>query len=110
MKALTYDQDKPPLAYLPSAALREISMVQEYGARKYGTTDNFRQGMEVRRNLSCALRHIYEYLDGNDLDNESGRNHLAHAACRLMFVLQNIKDGVAVDDRYRKDKKNEEIA
>lgn len=103
MKALTYDQDKPPLAYLPSAALREIAMVQAYGAAKYGTTDNFRQGMEVRRNLSCALRHIYEYLDGNDLDNESGRNHLGHAACRLMFVLQNLKDGNAIDDRYKKD-------
>jgi len=107
MKALTYDDNKPPLALLPSAGLREIAMVQAYGALKYGTTHNFRSGMEVSRNLSCALRHIYEYIDGNDLDNESGRHHLAHAACRLMFILQNINDDVLIDDRYRKINKQE---
>lgn len=78
-------------------------MVQAYGAAKYGTTHNYRKGMEISRNLSCSLRHIYDYLDGVDFDRESGRNHLAHAACRLMFVLQNIHDGTAIDDRYKKD-------
>lgn len=58
--------------------------------------------MEISRNLSCAMRHISEYMDGNDLDTESGRSHLAHALCRLAFVIQNVADGTAIDDRYRK--------
>jgi len=101
-KAATYDDGKPPLANLPPAALREISMVQAYGHHKYRDFNNYRKGMEVSRNLSCALRHIYEFMDGNTFDGESGRSHLAHAACRLMFVLQNQADGTAIDDRYQK--------
>lgn len=100
MKAATYDDGKAPLANLPTAGLRAIAAVQAYGHRKYGDFWNYRRGMEISRNLSCALRHIYAYLDGEDLDPESRENHLGHAACRIFFVLQNLKDGTAIDDRF----------
>lgn len=99
-KALTYDSGKEPLAQLPWAAIDELSRVQMYGHSKYKDFNNYRKGMEVTRNLSCALRHIRDYLNGVDADPESGCNPLAHAMCRLAFVLQNIHDGVATDDRY----------
>lgn len=102
-KAKTYDDGKPPLAQIPWAAIRELSMVQLYGAKKYNDYNNYRKGMEITRNLSCALRHISEYVDGRDNDPESGRSHLGHALCRIAFVLQNLADGVAIDDRYKKD-------
>lgn len=105
-KALTYDDDKAPLAWLPWGALRLVSRVQQYGHRKYKDFSNYRKGMEVTRNLSCAMRHITEYLDGLDLDQESGEHHLAHAATRVLFVLQNIADGKAIDDRFRHQKVN----
>lgn len=102
-KAKTYDDGKPPLANLPWAAIRELSMVQLYGAQKYNDYNNYRKGMEITRNLSCALRHISEYVDGRDNDPESGRSHLGHALCRISFVLQNLADGTAIDDRYKKE-------
>ena len=74
-------------------------MVQAYGHKKYGDTYNYLKGMEVTRNLSCALRHIFAYLDRDDIDKESGQSHLAHATCRLLFAIQNIHDGTAIDDR-----------
>ena len=42
--------------------------------------------------LGAALRHIYKYLDGNKIDNESGCSHLAHAMISLMlaYELENI--------------------
>lgn len=101
-KARTNDDGKPPLAMLPWGALEQVAMVQLYGAKKYGTFQNYRKGMEVSRNLSCAVRHIAAYMEGETLDPESGESHLAHAACRLLFVLQNEADGVAIDDRHRK--------
>lgn len=104
-KAATDDEGKPPLANLPWAGIREVSMVQAYGHSKYKDFNNYRKGMEVSRNLSCAIRHISDFMDGKDLDDESNRNHLAHAACRLLFVLQNIHDKTAIDDRYTKLKK-----
>jgi hypothetical protein len=104
-KALTYDDGKPPLAYLPWAALDEVAMVQAYGHQKYGDFYNYRKGMEVGRSLSCAIRHIRAYMEGEDDDPESGRNHLAHAATRLLFTLQNIADGKQIDDRHNKQAK-----
>lgn len=99
-KAKTYDDGKEPLAWLPWAAIDELSRVQQYGHGKYGDYLNYKKGMEVSRNLSCAIRHIRDYMQGKDRDHESGCHPLAHAMCRLAFVLENIKDGTAIDDRH----------
>ncbi len=98
--AKTDDANKPPLAFLPPEGIRAVARVQAYGHKKYGAFHNFRKGMEVSRNCSCAMRHIVAFMDGEDLDPEPGQTHLAHAACRLMFLMQNLKDGVAIDDRF----------
>ena len=100
-KAKTYDEGKEPLAMLPWAAIDEMSRVQAYGHAKYKDFNNYRKGMEVSRNLSCAIRHIRDYLNGHDADHESHLNPLGHAMCRIAFVLQNIAEGKAIDDRYR---------
>lgn len=100
-KALTYDEGKTPLAHMPWAALTAMSRVQAYGHRKYKDFNNYRKGMEVMRGLSCALRHIMAYICGQDNDPESGEPHLAHALCRIAFVIQNQHDGTAIDDRYK---------
>lgn len=104
-KARTYDDGKPPLANLPTAGLRAVAKVQQYGHKKYGDFNNYRKGMEVSRQVSCILRHLYAYMDGEDLDPESGEPHLGHACCRTMFLLQNLNDGVAIDDRFKKQPK-----
>jgi hypothetical protein len=99
-RALTYDDGKPPLAHLPWEALTEVSRVQAYGHQKYKDFNNYRKGLEVSRNLSCALRHIRDYLAGSNQDEESHLHPLAHAAARILFVLQNIQESTAIDDRY----------
>jgi hypothetical protein len=100
-RALTNDQGKVPLAMLPWAGIRDVAMVQSYGNDKYGDFYNYRKGMEITRHLSCALRHISLFLDREDRDRESGHSHLAHAACRILYVLQNQHDGTAIDDRFK---------
>ncbi len=101
-KAKTDDGAKPPLAHLPWKALREVSHVQAYGKDKYGDFHNYRKGMEISRNLSCACRHIADFMDGQDNDEETKRSHLASAATRILFALQNHLEGTASDDRYKK--------
>ena len=101
-KARTDDDGKPPLAWLPPEGIRTVARVQAYGHRKYNDFNNYRKGMEVSRNASCAMRHILAFMDGEDLDPESKESHLAHACCRLMFILQNQHDGTAIDDRYKR--------
>ena len=99
-KAATHDDGKLPLAWLPWAAMKAVAAVQAFGHAKYKDFNNYRKGMEVSRNISCALRHIVEYQEGRTIDPESGEHHLAHAICRLAFILQNEAEGTAIDDRY----------
>jgi hypothetical protein len=100
--AKTNDEGKPPLSLLPPEGIRAVARVQAFGARKYNSFHNYRNGLEASRLCSCAMRHILAYMDGEDLDDESKESHIAHACCRLMFLLQNQKDGVLLDDRYKK--------
>jgi hypothetical protein len=98
-KAHTDDSGKPPLAKVPLALAEAVANVMEYGHKKYGDYNNYKKGMEISRNLSCALRHIMAFQNGEDNDPESEQNHLGHAAARLGFVLDNIKRGTVIDDR-----------
>lgn len=104
-KALTYDDGKAPLAHLPWDGVDAVAMVQAYGHKKYKDFYNYRKGMELGRNASCAIRHIRDFMKGHDNDAESGQSHLAHAACRLLFMIQNLADGTAIDERYSKRRK-----
>lgn len=61
-------------------ALCAIAKVHKEGAEKYGA-DNWR-GIPIPDNLNHAIQHIYAYLAGDTQDE-----HLAHAACRLIFAL-----------------------
>ncbi len=92
-KAKTNDEGKPPLAMLPWGGLRRVAMVQAGGHKKYKDYHNYRKGMEVSRNISCAIRHLADYMDGLDIDKESGECNLAHAATRILFAIQNLVDG-----------------
>jgi hypothetical protein len=81
------DQNKPKLSMLPVKSKAEIARVLEFGANKYGR-DNWRKCTDTNRYIDAALRHIDAYIDGEKLDPESGHNHLAHAICSLMFILE----------------------
>jgi hypothetical protein len=81
-----HDHGKPDLSLLDRTALEETAIVLSFGATKYGR-DNWRNGLKKSSVLAAALRHIFASLDGETLDKESGRSHLAHAACEIMFGL-----------------------
>lgn len=82
------DKEKTNLAILldTSKAIEEIAKVMEYGANKY-SRENWRNVDDKERYIAATLRHIFEYKN-KKLDDESGLNHLAHAACSLIFLLE----------------------
>lgn len=100
--AKTNDEGKPPLAMLPSAGIRAVAQVQSFGHKKYHDFHNFRKGIQHSRAISCAIRHLMAHMDGESKDPESGELHLAHAACRILFLIQNINDKTDIDDRFKK--------
>jgi hypothetical protein len=74
----------------------------QYGGEKYGR-GNYRNGpMRWTRLAAAALRHIYQWLFIEDIDKESGVNHIGLALCSLCMLAFQIKRHPAVDDRNLK--------
>lgn len=84
------DADKPRYDLIPPEALDLIARVMTHGAQKYGV-DNWQLVPDFRRRyFSAAMRHLWAYWNGEELDSGaegSGLPHLAHAACCVMFLL-----------------------
>lgn len=97
------DQNKPDLTDIPLEAMWEMGKAFTYGQRKYGKA-NFRNGMLVSRQLAAAIRHIYQHLDGETVDPETGSTtHLGHALASIAMAVYNLKNNPHLDDRFEKD-------
>jgi len=83
---------------IPVEALKHEAKVFEYGASKY-TKNNYKNGMKWSRLLDASLRHIYAFSSGQNLDEESSLNHLAHARASLAMILFYIENDLGEDDR-----------
>lgn len=94
------DDGKIPLSLLSSTALRRIGEVLQFGAKKYDS-HNWRKGIAYSRVTSAVLRHLFAWNEGEDLDSESGLNHLSHAACGIMFLLEYAERRPEFDDRFK---------
>lgn len=91
------DAEKARTDLLPVDALMEVAHVMTFGARKYAP-HNWK-GLSVSRLYGAALRHLWAWWRGEDLDPETGRPHLAHAACCVLMVLDQALNRPQYDDR-----------
>lgn len=105
-KGTKNDDGKPRMDLLSGIWLAGVAKVMGFGAAKYDA-HNWRKGIATSRLLGAALRHIFAYLDGEDLDPESGVSHLYHASCCLMFASEMKVTRPDLDDRYKKGKSND---
>ena len=96
---LKYDQGKLPMSLLDRPFLEGVASVLDFGARKYAR-DQWRAGFNWTRLTDAAMRHLLAFIDGEDLDPESGRSHVFHAGCCLMFLARMIQDRPDLDDRW----------
>ena len=92
------DQGKLRYDLLPPDALEALVEIFTDGAAKYGEY-NWSQGMAWSRPFAAAQRHLWAWWAHQDMDQESGRSHLAHAAVNLLFLLAYSKREVGNDDR-----------
>lgn len=97
-----HDGGKPRMDLLDRHALEQIAHVLGFGAEKYAA-HNWREGIQFSRLTAAALRHLHAFNDGEDIDPESGRPHLAHLGCCVMFLLNMAHTRPDLDDRHRCD-------
>lgn len=87
-EGLKLDAGKTRLDLLPPVAIEQVGRVLTFGAAKYAP-DNWRKVDGWRwRYAAAALRHMFAWLRGERLDQESGLPHLAHAGCCLLFLVE----------------------
>lgn len=94
-------ENKPKLSLVPTAIIRGIAQVREYGNQKY-RPDSWRE-VEPQEYVDAAYRHLLAIVDGGigSVDKESGLLHVWHLACNVAFLCEaadhfaNVKlDGV----------------
>jgi hypothetical protein len=91
------DQGKPRTELLPYDALLAVSEVLTSGAAKYDDR-NWEKGMAWSRLFGALLRHLFAWGLGSRKDDETGKSHLAHAACGVLMLLTYEIRGSGADD------------
>lgn len=94
---------------LPVDSIKEFVKVLTFGAEKYNDR-NWESGIRYGRCYSAALRHLTAWWSGEELDKETGLNHLAHALCCVAFLLAyRLRKMDSFDDRPIKTPKPGEL-
>jgi hypothetical protein len=81
-----FDQDKPRWELLPLQEIEEIVEVLTSGAKKYDD-DNWKHVMPRSRYIGALYRHLKSWRTGEKKDPQTGKSHLAHAGCDLLFLM-----------------------
>lgn len=101
MEGKKYDGEKPRMYLLPPKALTEVAKVLTFGANKYDENNWKKLDNLQNRYTGAALRHIFAHMDGEELDPETGLDHLAHALCCLLFKLEAKLNETSKEERPR---------
>ena len=92
---------KAPMGYAPKTAIIEMAAVMAGGAHKYGAY-NFRDTkIDAMTYIGAIERHLALWEDGVDVDQESGRSHLAHIMACCGLALDAMHTGMFVDNRSK---------
>lgn len=91
---------KPPLDLLEHPAEIEIARALATGAHKYGKK-NFRAIGSIKASVygGAVRRHIGAWLNGEDIDPDSGLSHLAHVGACIHVLFGSMEAERFEDDR-----------
>ena len=84
---LKKDAGKNRMDLIPPSWVISDGEVLTFGQSK-GYKENSWREVDSKRYRAALLRHLFEYLDGNITDRESGLNHLAHVRVNAGFLME----------------------
>ena len=94
-----YGKAKPPMQYVPPVALLELGLVMVQGAAKYGPMNWRKDPVSASTYYDALMRHALQYWDGDDMDPETKRKHLAHVMACCAILIDADWCGKLIDDR-----------
>lgn len=106
-----HDGGKLRLDLIPAEFMFALAEILTFGANKYAEW-NWAKGIKYSRVFGALLRHLYAWWGGKsattvsflfgETDSETGKSHLWHAACCIVFlVCYEEWRMVDFDDRFK---------
>jgi hypothetical protein len=82
-----FDGEKIQWNLVPWDCMKEVAHIFTTGAMKYAP-DNWKNVPNwEQRYFAAGMRHFTDWFLGERIDSESGKSHLAHAICCLLFLM-----------------------
>lgn len=90
---------KVPVHLWPATAtvLGSIGLLE--GMLKYGRSNWREKGVKVSVYIDAAMRHLFDYMEGDDLTSDVGVHNLANALACLAIIVDADAHGELIDDR-----------
>ena len=93
-----YDGGKPKHSLLPPGIMDGTINVMGFGAKKY-EKDNWQKCDNMSSYYDACHRHLEQFWQGANIDEESDLHHIDHAMCNLVFLKWLILNKESADDR-----------
>lgn len=90
---------KAPISTLSCPVLFEMGLGMLEGARKYGRHNYRAIGVSATVYYDGAMRHLMDWFEGENIDPDSGLNHLTKALTCLATLRDSMLIGNWIDDR-----------
>jgi len=95
---------KPSCHFTPPVANYYEAKVLEDSAKIYGEFNWRKSNVSATVYCDAIKRHLDSYLDGEDIDKQSGYHHFAHIRANTAILLDAKELGRLIDDRPSKGK------
>lgn len=95
-------QAKPNLSIVPLRPLYEAALALYEGARKYGPENWRDEKVNETIYVDAAIRHLNQWIAGEDIDPDSGLPHISKAIAGLIILRDAQHHGCSIDTRRSK--------
>lgn len=90
---------KVPMSTIPAPVMAELGVAMLEGAMKYGRHNYRVIGVRGSVYYDAVMRHMLSWWEGENLDPDSGLNHITKAIASLVVLRDSMQRGNWVDDR-----------
>ena len=96
METKRYNEWKIDWTLIDFQSLKPLVEILEFWAKKYGRENWKLWGDKMTREeiTKSLTRHLFAYLDGEDIDEESGCKHIWCMMANLMFLEHHTRDNL----------------
>lgn len=90
---------KVPFSTVPAQVIGEVGLALFEGARKYRRHNWRVAGVRASVYYDACFRHLTAWWEGEDIDTDSGLNHVSKAIASLVVLRDSMNIGNWNDDR-----------